>query len=133
MNAMGSNSTSMTQQLAIGRMAVGVIGFVAPRTFGRAWVGADVSSPSVAAITRAFAVRDFALGLGAFLAVQKGTPVRGWLEAGLLCDSADTFAALRSPVPAVRKLGLVVASLSGVAGGLLAIRRPEEPAPAPFA
>jgi hypothetical protein len=119
----------MTQQLAIGRMAVGIAGFVAPRTFGRFWMGAEAATPQIAPITRAFAVRDFALGLGAFLAIQKGTPVRGWLEAGLLSDAADTYGALRSPAPMIRKLAMAAASLSGVAGGVLALRQGQERSP----
>src|SRR5207245_7680107 len=88
------------RQLAVARMAVGVAGLIAPRAFGRAWVGADGASSRVAMITRAFAVRDFALGLGGFIAMQKEGPVRGWIEAGLLCDLADAVSTLKGPVPA---------------------------------
>jgi hypothetical protein len=112
-------------QLALGRMAVGAAGFLAPRTFGRLWVGSDAGSARIAMITRAFAIRDFALGLGAYLSVQRDAPVRGWVEAGLLSDSADVLATLRGPMPWLRKLPLVAAALFGVAGGVLALREPE--------
>jgi hypothetical protein len=92
-------------QLAIGRMAVGVAGFMAPRTFGRIWIGEDARSPRIAMITRAFAIRDFALGLGAYLAIQKDAP--------------------RGRVSLVRKLALAGASLAGVAGGVLALQDTE--------
>jgi hypothetical protein len=108
-------------QLALGRMAVGVVGFVAPKTFGRLWVGADGATSSVAIVTRAFAIRDFALGLGAYLAVQRDAPVRGWVEAGLVSDSADVLATLRGGVPIWRKLGIVSLALTGVAGGVLSM------------
>ena len=114
-------------QLALGRMAVGVAGFVAPRTFGRVWIGSAGGSANVAMVTRAFAVRDFALGLGTYLAVQKDAPVRGWIEAGLLCDSLDVLATLRGPLPLVRKLVVAGGALAAVAGGVLALREDDEP------
>jgi hypothetical protein len=115
----------VAKQLALGRMAVGVIGFVMPKTFGRVWVGSEAASARVAMITRAFAVRDFALGLGAYLAVQRDAPVRGWLEAGLLSDTADVLSTFRGPVPVARKLALAGAALTGVAGGALALQNLE--------
>jgi hypothetical protein len=113
-------------RLALARMAVGVTGFLMPKTFGRLWVGRDATSPHVAMITRAFAVRDFALGLGAYLAVQRDTPLRGWLEAGLLSDAADVLSTLRGPVPAGRKLMTIAAAMVGVSGGALALQSLEE-------
>lgn len=127
-----NSGRDVAKQLAMGRMAVGVIGFVMPKTFGRVWVGSDAASPRIAMITRAFAVRDFALGLGAYLAVQRDTPIRGWLEAGLLSDTADVLSTLRGPVPVARKLGLAAAAMTGVAGGALALQNLEEASlPAP--
>ena len=114
-------------QLALGRMAIGAAGFLAPRTFGRMWIGAEGGSRRVAMVTRAFAVRDFALGLGAYLSVQKDAPVRGWVEAGLLSDSLDVLATLRGPLPLVRKLAMAGAAAVGVAGGVLALRDDDEP------
>ena len=114
------------QQLAMGRMAFGVAGLVAPRTFGRIWVGKDAGSPRVAMITRAFAIRDFALGLGTYLAAQKRAPVRGWIEAGLLCDAADVLGTALGPVPMARKVSITGAALMGVAGGAMALRQVEE-------
>ncbi len=126
---MGLTDTGRTAaaQLAIGRMAVGVAGFVAPRTFGRVWIGSDAGSSRVAMITRAFAIRDLALGLGAYLAIQKDAPLRGWIEAGLLSDSADVLTSLRGPVPLARKLVLAGASLAGVVGGFVALQNAEAP------
>jgi hypothetical protein len=103
-------------------MAVGAAGFVAPRTFGRIWIGREGGSRHVAMVTRAFAARDLALGLGAYLAVQRDAPVRGWIEAGLLSDSLDVLATLRGPLPLLRKLATAGAALVGVAGGVLALQ-----------
>ena len=48
-------------------MGFGIAGFLMPRALGRAWVGPDGSSKSVNVIIRAFAIRDLALGLGAYM------------------------------------------------------------------
>ena len=117
------------QQFAIGRMAFGVAGLLTPRIFGRVWIGSDARSSRVALITRAFAIRDFALGLGTYLAVQKKAPVRGWIEAGLLCDAGDVLTTLTGPLPAARKVAIGVAAATGVGAGLLALQHLEELAP----
>ncbi len=117
------------QQLAIGRMAFGVAGFLAPRALGRAWVGPEGASRPVNMIIRAFAIRDLALGLGAYLAVTRDAPVRGWIEAGMLCDSGDAIATLVGPVGRARKFGLALAALGGLASGVAALTGLEERVP----
>jgi hypothetical protein len=116
------------QQLAVARMGFGIAGFLMPRALGRAWVGPDGSSKSVNVIIRAFAIRDLALGLGAYMATTRDAPVRGWIEAGLLSDAGDILATLAGPIGRVRKLGLVLTALSGVATGIAAIGGLEEQA-----
>ena len=37
------NGQAATQQLAIGRMAFGVVGFLTPRLLGRVWIGSEGS------------------------------------------------------------------------------------------
>jgi hypothetical protein len=117
------------KRLAIARMAVGLTGFLAPKTVGRIWIGPDAASSRIAMITRAFAIRDFALGLGAYLAVQNQAPVRGWIEAGLLSDLSDILSTLGGPVPALRKLALVGAATVAVAVGTGALQDLEGSAP----
>jgi hypothetical protein len=115
------NGQAAAQQLAIGRMAFGVAGFLTPRLLGRIWIGSEGSSKRVAMVVRAFAVRDLALGLGPFLAMRNDGPVRGWLEAGLLCDSGDLLATLFSPSSRAKKALLCVTALTGIIGGAMAL------------
>lgn len=118
------------QRLAIVRMAIGVLGYLAPKRFGRMWVGSAAASREVAVITRAFAVRDFVLGFGTYTALQRGGSPRGWVEAGLATDATDAVTSLIGPSPAGRKLLLIGASMAGVAGGTLALRDLDEDAEA---
>jgi hypothetical protein len=116
---------TVVQRLAVGRMAFGVAAFLVPRASARLWIGPEGSSKRVAAITRSFAIRDFAVGLGALLALQNDAPVRGWLEAGMLCDAGDVISALLAPSSKARKVILAGAAASGLVWGALALNGAE--------
>ena len=47
------------------------------------WIGADAARRPVKVLARAFGARDLAIGLGVVIALDRGTPVRGWIEAGV--------------------------------------------------
>ena len=82
---------------ARGRMAFGAAFLVAPGTAARGWIGVDATRPGTRVITRALGARDLALGLGIVIAIDRGAPVRGWLEASALSDAVDFLATLASP------------------------------------
>jgi hypothetical protein len=97
---------------ARGRIAVGAAFVLAPGLAGRTWVGRDASRPSAKLLSRAFGVRDLALGLGVVIAIDRGAPVRGWLEGSALSDAVDFCASLlggdvvpRATRPGVLALG----------------------------
>jgi hypothetical protein len=94
---------------ARGRMAVGAAFFFAPGLAGRTWVGADGARASSKLLSRAFGIRDLALGLGVVIAIDRGAPVRGWLEASALSDAGDFCASLlgREAVPGISRLGVL--------------------------
>ena len=79
---------------ARGRIAVGLAMLVAPGLAGRTWIGDDALRPAVKVIIRGFGARDLALGLGVVIAVDRGAPVRGWLEGSALADVGDLLATL---------------------------------------
>ena len=90
---------------ARGRQLVGGAFVLAPGLFGRTWIAGDARRRPVKVLARAFGARDLALGLGVVIALDRGTPVRGWIEAGALSDAIDTCASLlagNSIPPAVR-------------------------------
>jgi hypothetical protein len=74
--------------LARGRIALGVAALVAPKLAARALFGGRVGR-GTAALTRMLGGRDLALGLGVVIALDRGAPVRGWLEACVLADTVD--------------------------------------------
>jgi hypothetical protein len=107
---------------ARGRIAVGAAFFLAPGLAGRTWVGGDAARPSAKLLARAFGARDLALGLGVVIAIDRGAPVRGWLEASALSDAGDAVATLlgASAVPALMRPGVLAlgAGSAAVAGWL---------------
>lgn len=105
---------------ARGRIAVGTAFVLAPGLAGRSWVGRDASRPSAKVLSRAFGVRDLALGLGVVIAIDRGAPVRGWLEGSALSDAVDFCATLlggdtvpRATRPGVLALGAGSAAVAG--------------------
>jgi hypothetical protein len=84
----------MARVLSLGRIAIGVAGFVAPRKFAKAWTGDTADEVASSMATRGLAARDVALGVGTLMALESGAPVRGWIEAQALADASDTFSTL---------------------------------------
>jgi hypothetical protein len=90
---------------ARGRIAVGAAFVLFPGLAGRRWIGSDAGRRPVKVLARAFGARDLAIGLGVVIALDRGTPARGWIEAGILSDALDTCASLlagSSIPPAIR-------------------------------
>jgi hypothetical protein len=76
--------------------------------------------------------RDVALGLGTVIAVDRGKPVRGWLEGSALADAVDCLACLlarRELPPNVVRATVSLGGASAIAGILLS-RRLDPPPPA---
>jgi hypothetical protein len=114
---------------ARGRMLVGAAFVLAPGLAGRVWVGPEAARRSVTVLARAFGGRDFALGLGVVIALDRGAPVRGWIEGGVLSDAIDVVATLLAgdSIPAnVRRGALALGAGSAIAGAALA-RALDEP------
>lgn len=107
----------LARQLAHGRIVLAAAMLALPGTFAGTWVGADGRRPGARVITRAMAARDVALGLGLKLALDRGRPARGWLEAGVLADAADFAATLTGRrLPLLGRLGTL--ALAGTATAL---------------
>jgi hypothetical protein len=87
--------------LARGRIALGVAALIAPRLAARALFGGRAGR-GTAALARMLGGRDLALGLGVVIALDRGAPVRGWLEACALADTVDLVgcALARDEMPA---------------------------------
>ncbi|MDQ3784996.1 MAG: hypothetical protein M3360_09000 [Actinomycetota bacterium] len=101
------------------RVGVGAAFLFAPAKTSKLWMGQNVDSVYTRMAGRTLGARDMALGVGLLTAMRRGSPARGWLEAGVLADSVDTFNAgvgLRR-LPKIRSLLFVAAAAGSVAAG----------------
>jgi hypothetical protein len=80
--------------LARGRVAIGVVAVLAPAFVGRMMTGRDGSGGGTSLFARMVGARDLGPGLGLLIALDRGAPVRGWLEAAALVDGIDAAACL---------------------------------------
>jgi hypothetical protein len=130
MGAVPARDIALSQ--ARGRMVVGAALMIAPGFVGGRWIGEQAEHPAVKVLTRALGVRDFALGLGAAIAIDRGVPVRGWFEAGALSDVVDLVATLAAggAIPdRARKVTVAVAGASALMSAALARAVDEPPIP----
>jgi hypothetical protein len=80
------------RNVALGRIAAGVLYVACPRVLTKSWTG--IADRRVDALGRAVGARDLALGLGAFVALRREVSARGWFEAAALSDAVDALATL---------------------------------------
>ena len=80
--------------LARGRIAIGVVSLSAPELVGRTMAGRAGSQGATRLFARMVGARDLGLGLGVLVALDRGAPVRGWLEASAVVDGLDAAACL---------------------------------------
>ena len=116
---------------ARGRIAVGAALALVPGLAGRFWVGAEAQRPATKVLARALGVREMAIGLGVVIALDRGAPVRGWIEAGALADVGDLGATLlagRAIEDRTRRAVALSAAASALAGAALS-RALDEPQP----
>src|SRR5919201_64434 len=95
---------------ARGRIAVGTAMLLVPGLAARLWIGDEGRRPATKVIVRGFGGRDLALGLGVVIALDRGAPVRGWLEGSALADAGDFLGTLLAgdAIPAVGRNGMAV-------------------------
>ena len=115
---------------ARGRQLVGAAFVLFPGLAGSAWIGSDARRRPVKVLARAFGARDLAIGLGIAIALDRGAPVRGWLEGAALSDAIDTVASLlagSSIPPAIRWPCVALGASSAALAAQLARQFDEPP------
>src|SRR5438445_13864268 len=120
--------------LARGRIAVGLFAFAAPGLTARAMSDESGAQGLAPVLARMLGARDVALGLGTVIALDRGKPVRGWLEGSALSDTADCVACViaREHIPpTVLRVAAGLGAGSAVIGVLLSRRLDPAPPPRP--
>ncbi|HET7483149.1 MAG TPA: hypothetical protein VFK89_09850 [Actinomycetota bacterium] len=78
------------------RILTGLVLFFMPRVATRMWTGESTADRTTDLGLKGMGARDVALGVGLVTALEKGAPVRGWLEGGVLADAGDALGTLVS-------------------------------------
>src|SRR5436190_9956340 len=81
-------------RLAGGRVAIGAASLLAPALVGRTMTRRARPTDGTRLFARMVGARDLGLGLGLLVALDRGAPVRGWLEASAVVDGIDAAACL---------------------------------------
>jgi hypothetical protein len=115
--------------LARGRIAIGAAALVAPGPGGRLMFGRDGSGPGIKTLIRMLGGRDLVLGLGVVIALNRGAPVRGWLEAGAVADTVDLVACVlaRDEMPRSAYINTLALAGGAAIAGLWLSRRLDPP------
>lgn len=92
-----NTATALTTALQAGRIGIGVAAVVAPAFVGRQWIGRTGAQPDTQVMTRAFGIRDVALGAATLGAMRSagtdGVGFRVLMGLGVLVDGVDAAAA----------------------------------------
>lgn len=115
--------------LARTRIAIGLAAVVTPGLAARVLSGRSPSGIEPL-LARMLGARDLTLGLGTVIALDRGAPVRGWIEACAFSDAADCLASLLARKRmSSRVFAGTVALAAGSAGFGAYLSRRLDPAP----
>ncbi len=116
---------TVARTLAVGRIAIGGALLVAPRAFGRRWIGDAAERQETAVFARALGVRDLVLGLVALHTVDHREVGPRWQRTLAACDLVDLGATVvaRGSLPPSAVAGTAVIAGGAVAGELWAAGR----------
>ena len=114
------NEKELARVVGLTRVGLGAVGFLMPKKAVRMWIGQEAKPYPTNMLARMLAVRDAGLGIGLLTALEKDADVRGWLEAGALCDFGDAVATLGSwgDLPGVRRLLVLATAVGSAALGM---------------
>jgi hypothetical protein len=110
---------TLARGLSWARVAGGSLLLMAPRRTVKWWTGDDADRPATRLAARGLGVRDLAIAVGTLIALEQGTAARGWIEAGMMADTADALAHLIAlpDLPKMRGLLYCVTSAGAAALG----------------
>lgn len=128
------DDATLAMSIARCRIAFGAAAVVSPRLATRVMSGRDVPDGIGPLFARMLGARDLALGLGTVIALDRGAPVRGWVEGSALSDAVDFLACIRARAdmsPFAFRASAGLAAVAALSGAFLARRLDPPPPPHP--
>jgi hypothetical protein len=126
------DDATLAMSVARGRIAFGVAALAAPKFAARVMGAGRTPTGTAPLLARMVGGRDAALGLGTVIALDRGKPVRGWLEGSALADAVDCIACLIARGELPPNVVRLTAGLGGASAimGVILSRRLDTPTPA---
>ena len=124
------NAEQSIRNLAMLRLAVGVSSYLTPNLGGKLFGLDPAGNPQAPYLARLFGIRDVALAVGTLQST--GEAQRQWLQLGVVCDAADTLAAVAGrrggylPVPTT--IMVAAPAIAATAMGVSALQAPSKSA-----
>ena len=125
-------NATLAMSVARLRIAIGAAAVACPRLATRVMSKGGDTEGIAPLLARMLGARDIALGLGTVIALDRGAPVRGWVEGAALSDAADCLACLVARDSMSPGAFYASASLGGATAllGAFLSRRLDPPPPA---
>jgi hypothetical protein len=130
----GMDDATLAMSLARCRIAIGVAAVLTPGLATRVMGGRRGTAGIAPLFARMLGGRDIALGLGTVIALDRGKPVRGWLEGSALADTVDCVACVLARdemAPSVFGAAAGLGAASAILGTFLSRRLDPPPSPQP--
>jgi hypothetical protein len=126
------DDAALAMAVARARIAIGAAAMAFPGLATRAMSAERESSGVAPLFARMLGARDVALGLGTVIALDRGAPVRGWVEGSAMSDAVDFLACLiaRRHLSPLAFRGTLALGGSAAALGVYLSRRLDPPPPA---
>jgi hypothetical protein len=115
------SAREQAQILGLARAGIGAGMFLFPSLAARVWLSAPAKG-SVSRVTmKALGAREVVLGIGTLMALEGRGEPSAWVEAGALCDVADTYlVATTKGIPLHRRIASIAISASAAYIGIKA-------------
>jgi hypothetical protein len=114
------DSEKTARAIAASRIFIGAVFVVAPKWAMRKWTGEASDSVAGHMGARGLGGRDLAIGFGTLRGLQRGEPVRTWLQAGAIADATDALAVMSAfrRLPKLRRLLYLGSAVGAVSLGI---------------
>jgi len=118
------DTAKLAEQIAFGRIGLGIALMVAPTLAGRGYMGRRAGEPAVRLVNRLFGGRDVALGVWLLSSRNDKAAFRTAVAVGVACDAWDAVATLttKDALPKVGRVMTAMTAMGAAAAGALALR-----------
>jgi hypothetical protein len=118
------DTAKLAEQIAYGRIGLGLALMLAPGLAGRGYIGRRAGEPTVRLVNRLFGGRDVALGVWLLSSRDDKAAFRTAVAVGMACDAWDAVATLttKDALPKMGRAMTAMTATGAAVAGALALR-----------